>query len=277
MLALVFLAAQVEGYGEESVGVSPIGFHVIEVVQDHATQLIRVVLNVSGGPDVVPLPYFSKKNWAAEAPQQFDKTNHPCYGTSDVCCLNRFLADYQVDEASIAWANNSQICPVHTSNVTSPSQSSPLLSSMVFPGFLVDSTVIAHVDGVDGYGGVSSTSVGSGNNYQLILTMPIDYLQVDLFEDTGSGARGRVTETEILGTFKYEFFVGVVFVVLKQSGPDVLIRVMQENIQFEKSDFMLDKPYTLNSTLYTLYPKLYTLHPIPSPLHSEPYVLNPMP
>lgn len=238
LCALVVLSVQVEGYGEESVNVIPPGFTVIEVVQDTATQLITVRFNVSGGDQVVPIPYFSRKNWAAEDPGQWSVENHPCRATNDPCCLNRFLADYQVDEASIAWANNSQICPVDTSNITNPSQSSPLLSSKTFPGFLVDSTVISHVDGVDGYGGVSYTAVGTGSNYQLTLKFPLDYLQVDLYSDTGSGGRGRVTETAVLGTFLYEFFVGIVFVGLKQSGSDVLINVMQEQVSFN--------PYILN-------------------------------
>ena len=166
----VLALLSVNGYGDESVSSTPPGFHVMEVSQDHTTQLIHVTLNISGGDQVVPLIYFSKSGWAASAPTQIDVDTHPCRTGNDICCLNEFWTNYQHDETVVDLANNAQLCPVDVSNVTTPSQSSPLLGAMTFPGKLIDSEVIAHVDGVDGS--------GSGSNIRVELTfhVPNNYI-----------------------------------------------------------------------------------------------------
>ena len=224
----------VNGYGDESVSSIPPGFHVIDVSQDHATQLVHVTMNISGGDQVIPLIYFSKSGWESSAPTQINVETHPCRTGNDICCLNTFWANYQHDDTVVDLANNAQVCPGGVSNVTTPSQNSPLLGSMTFPGQLIGSEVIAHVDGVDGYSGVTYTTTGTGSNIVVEMTFPLDYLDTDL----GGGAHGRVTETAVIGTFEYSFFVGVVFVGLSQSSDDVFIQVMQENVEFTRSEFL---------------------------------------
>ena len=88
VFSLTFLSANT--YGTESVSSTPPGFQVVEVNQDRSTQLVHIVLNISGGDQVVPLIYFSKKGWAADAPSQWDVQNHPCRTGNDICCLNTF-------------------------------------------------------------------------------------------------------------------------------------------------------------------------------------------
>ena len=246
-LALSFLSSQVvkgSGYGDESVHMTTqAGFHVIEVAQDRVTQLIHVTLNISGGKNVVPLLYFSKENWGVSDDQQWNSRNHPCQNTdSDICCLNAFLNEYQVDPAVKHLAENDHICTSvdgqNSNNMGVDSRNNTVLRPLQFPGSIIDSALISDVpEGQNATyygGGVTYKSIGTGNNYQILMTFPLAYFSIG----HGNGHHARVTEPSNIGTFKYEFFIGVVFISLRQNSPDTFIHVTQQNVEFTKSDFM---------------------------------------
>ena len=102
----------------------------------------------------------------------------------------------------------------------------PLIAQPVgqFNAILTGSTVLQ--------GGLSTATPGVEYLYTtvngsgtIVLRMSMAYLE----------PRSRMTLVD-LNTFKYEFFVGIVFVTLKISSTEILTTVIQRNLEFTKSD-----------------------------------------
>ncbi|KAJ1469875.1 hypothetical protein T484DRAFT_1754194 [Baffinella frigidus] len=163
--------------------------------------------------------------------------NHPCARNSkDICCLNRFWSEYQVDPTMPNLANNPEICTDGISHMGDDSRSNNVLGNLTFPGSIVNSSLISDLpegENATYNGGVTYTTVVTGANCFIHMTFPISYFSGGI----GNGHHARVTQSS-LGTFKYEFFVGVVFISLVQNSGDTIIKVVQQNIEFTKSDFM---------------------------------------
>ena len=230
--ALVFSLSvpRVAAYYSESAITVPPGFNVYDVRQDEGSQRMHVVLNVSGGDQVHPILYFTpKQQQTSSGPDTFDVTNHPCASAHDICCLKQFYQTYGILDAPLL---PGQVCDSDGSTIESPSSENSNLAPLSFPGALLGSKLF---DGAESaYSpGMSVSTEGTGSNREVTLQFPIDYLD----QNTGGGAHARVSKTGE-NEWKYEFYVGVVFISTRSDSAGVFMNVMQHNIEFTKSEYM---------------------------------------
>ena len=230
--ALVFSLSvpRVAAYYSESAITVPPGFNVYDVRQDEGSQRMHVVLNVSGGDQVHPILYFTpKQQQTSSGPDTFDVTNHPCASAHDICCLKQFYQTYGILDAPLL---PGQVCDSDGSTIESPSSENSNLAPLSFPGALLGSKLF---DGAESAysAGMSVSTEGTGSNRQVSLQFPIDYLD----QNTGGGAHARVSKTGE-NEWKYEFYVGVVFISTRSDSAGVFMNVMQHNIEFTKSEYM---------------------------------------
>jgi len=225
----------VEAYYAETATTVPPGFNVYDVRQDEGTQRMHVILNISGGDQVHPLLYFTPKQDGTEgtgAGDTFDVNNHPCVSApDDICCLKRFYEEYGILDAP---GLPGQVCDSEGtfSSIQSPSSQDSSLAPLSFPGTLDGSNLFEGAESAY-KAGMSVTMEGAGSNRQVTLKFPIDYLD----QNTGGGAHARVSKTGE-HEWKYEFYVGVVFISTRTDSAGVRVQVLQHNIEFTKSQYM---------------------------------------
>ena len=99
-----------------------------------------------------------------------------------------------------------------------------MFDNLHFPTPLITSQLLQ-----DSTPGVTHVShlVDATTNYEIELRFTMDYLET----------RTRIVEeANSVGTFKYDFVIGCVVLVLQTQDKSVNTVVMQENIEFTKSD-----------------------------------------
>ena len=213
--------------------ITPPAFSVLSVEQNVTTQQIVVQLRVGGGSQHVPLLYMSKPDWFDNDPNQPDVRTHPCQPTMDngewqdkTCCLKQFVADYQTaTDIEDLFENNDNVCDTDgNSIVTNPSKSAAVFEDIHFPEPLIESQLLQ--DATAGVTYISNVEPESGN-YDIEMRFTMEYLDP------------RTLTTDVpssVGTFQYEFFIGCVFLGLQTQDNSVNTVVVQENIEFTKSE-----------------------------------------
>jgi hypothetical protein len=230
LFALSTLLQGTVGYGDEVVSLSAPGFRMKSVVQDVGTQQIVVQLVVSGGNDVVPIIYMPKDG----SPEAYlDVQTNPCAGVekNKLCCLRSMRNMYDMD---LDWVDKLDLAVMQSCNSSATPYSSEnvaVFDGETFTGVLSESTVLqggsdnAIPGVVYSYGRMLSDD-GINNETVITLRMATTYVE----------PRSKVTDMS-MGTYKYEFFVGIVFATLRDSSPDIYTTVIQQHIEFTKSDF----------------------------------------
>jgi hypothetical protein len=240
MVCLAYISSYVvEGqYTDEQSVVIPPAFQVVNVEQNTTTQQIVVTLRVGGGSKHVPILYMSKPDWSTNTPTQMEVSEHPCQpqfsGFTNIdktCCLEDFVAQYQTGpDMKARFANNSDVCVADVSTVSSPSNGSVAFNNIHFPTAIISSTLLDTAGGGAPPAGVtySSRFLPNQTTYEIEIRFTMDYLE----------SRTLITpHPSLVGTAKYEFFIGCVFLSLQTYDSSVGTLVMQENIEFTKSEF----------------------------------------
>ncbi|KAJ1487188.1 hypothetical protein T484DRAFT_1745166 [Baffinella frigidus] len=144
-----------------------------------------------------------------------------------MCCLRDMKNVYDLD---VSWSQRleTQEMQACDNQTAVPSyENTNVFSGNVFPEPLVASTVLQG-GSVDAIPGVQYTYTLVDGEHQIELRMATTYIQ----------DRAKVTLINAgTGTFKYEFFVGTVFATLRERSPNIYTTVIQQNIEFTKSDF----------------------------------------
>lgn len=242
ILQLVLMSHRAHSFPDIPTAVKPLGFHVLDVVQDKGTQLIQVIYNITASSSVVAIPYFSKSNWwKVDGANQWDIKNNPCYGSDDLCCIKALYDTYQVDRSDGAWYDGTDtedpLCVDGVNAIVGRSIDNVPLYEMSYPSTIVASDIL--MDTLNTFteaDGLSYSSVLHGDVYMVTMTFPLRYF-IPVLEN-GGGHANIALERNVEGVVKYQFFIGVVFITPRRSDNSVYIDVVQQNIEFTKSDFM---------------------------------------
>ena len=235
----VFIPVTHAQYMDEADVIIPPSFSITSVEQNVTTQQVVVTMRIGGGIKLVPLLYMSKVDWTDVVDQngvsvdQSDVNIHPCQPkfvnglrVDKTCCLEQFVTDYQAaTDIENQFASNENICDADgLSVVTNPSNDAVVFSSLHYPEPLLVSQLLQ-----DATAGVTydSSLIVDTTSYEVVLKFTMDYLET----------RTRITEVpNSVGTFTYQFFVGCVFLGLQTQDKSINTIVVQENIEFTKSD-----------------------------------------
>jgi len=222
--------------------IKPLGFHVLDVVQDKGTQLIKVVYNITASSNVVAIPYFSKSNWwKSDDAGQWDIKNNPCYGADDLCCVKALYDNYQVDRSHGTWYDGTDtedpLCVDGENAIVGRSTDNVLLYDMSYPSTIVASNILSDtLNTFTQADGLTYSSELHGEVHMVTMTFPLRYFTSVL--ENGGGHANIALEQNVEGVTKYQFFIGVVFITPRRSNNMVYVDVVQQNIEFTKSDFM---------------------------------------
>ena len=217
-------------YKDELVVTQSVGFRMKSVVQDVGTQQIVAKFVISGGNNVVPILYMPKVN----SPEAYlDVASNPCASIErdKLCCLKSMNGMYDMD---VSWVQRLSLAVMEACNSTDipfSAVNNEAFSGGTFPGTLGISTILqgGNLIPIPGVVYTYESVMSDDNvNYENMITlrMATTYV-VPLSKVLDLG----------LGTYKYEFFVGVVFATLLEKSTDILTTVVQQRIEFTKSDF----------------------------------------
>jgi hypothetical protein len=232
LLVLSMLVDVTNGYASEMVTITPPKFSLKSLIQDIGTQQIVLEFVVSGGDHVVPILYMPK---VASPNTLLDVSENPCAGSErdKLCCLRSMVGMYDLD---VTWESKLNLAVMQSCNSSSNpvSSNSPTVfgGSSIFPGSLANSTVLQGgsdfaIPGVEYSYDIKMIDDDPAQN-ETVLTFKLATTYVE--------PRSKVTDVG-LGSYKYEFFVGIVFATLRESSSDIYTTVMQQHIEFTRSEF----------------------------------------
>lgn len=212
----------VDAYASERVTITPPGFRLETVVQDIATQQIVATFVVSGGAHVIPVLYMPRVN----SPDELLDTNaNPCAVAekNELCCLRSMVGMYDLD---VEWEHkvNSSDC-VNSTQMPVEYRDDGVFAGESFGDSLNGSTVLQGGSVVP-IPGVVYKYERIGDENVITLRMATTYVE----------PRSKLTELSP-GTFKYEFFVGIVFATMLDATAGILSTVVQTKVEFTKSDY----------------------------------------
>lgn len=232
---ILFAAAMFAGngvnavYDQAYVYVKTPVFRMTSLQQDVSRQQVVVTFDVDGGDRVVPILYMPTVDMGGSDGSLLNVRNNPCAGSQQnkVCCLRSMLGLYDMDVDWMAMDSGMMQKCGNTTDFPASQDNENIIHNGVFSDILANSTVLQ--------GGSRDAIPGASYEYKVVddigvltLRMSMEYLRPR-----------SVTTLVSLGTYKYEFFIGVVFATLRETGPDILSTVIQRNIEFTKSDFGL--------------------------------------
>jgi hypothetical protein len=231
VLMLSVLVQETRAYADELVTTeAPPRFSLKNVVQDVGTQQIVAKFVVSGGNNVVPIMYMPR----VDSPAAYlDRDTNPCAVSErdKLCCLKTMRGMYDMDVSWVGRLEGAVMTACNTTDIPYSTNNTEVFGGGTFPGVLTDSSVLwgGGVEAIPGveysYENVLSDD-GINNEDVITLRMATTYIV----------PRSKVTDLT-LGTYKYEFFVGMVFATLKEQDVNIITTVIQQHIEFTKSDF----------------------------------------
>ena len=212
----------VESYASEPATIRPPSFHVKDVIQDAGKEQIIISFHVGAASNVVAVPYLPGA--VKSAGSYWDEP--ACKASETICCLQNFKENYVLPAGYSTEFEN--VCGANGD--TKP----PTFIFSKPDGNLLKEDIVARMASM-AFSDFTMTSVrDSTDQYLITMTIPLAY-----FESVSNGGSQHALVTPLSnGEFKYDLFVGVVFLTPQKNSNDVLVHSVQETIRFSKSNYL---------------------------------------
>ena len=212
----------VDSYASEPALLRPPAFHVKDVVQDTGKEQIIITFSVGAAADVVVVPYLPASQKAAGSYWE----EPACKASEDICCLQNFKDNY-VLPAGYSTEFEGVCGPAGDTKPPTFIFSKPA-------GNLLKQGLEARMSSMSFSDFTMTSSRESNEQYLVTMTVPLAY-----FEAISNGGSQHSLITALSnGEYKYDLFVGVVFLTPQKSSNDVLVHSVQEVIQFSKNNYL---------------------------------------